>query len=163
MRAILLIPLVYLAAVMETSLVDRMRIGNITPDLLALVAVIWLLTSTGSRAFLVAGAVMMVGDLISPGRVGIGMAWMLLVGYGLNRLRLRIALNHLVLQVPAVFVSVTAWAAGVGVSERLLGDASLPMAEVVARAFGVGFYTAGVALPVLMIVGWACESPPKQG
>ena len=162
MLAILLIPLVYLAAVMETSLVDRLRIGALTPDLLALVAVVWLLVSTGPRAFLVAGAVMLVGDLISPGHVGVGTAWMLWVGYGLNRLRLHAAMGHFVLQAPAVLVAVTAWAAGVGLTEWLLGTASLPVADVLARACGVGLYTAGVALPVLMIVGWAREPRLKQ-
>ena len=80
MHLLILIPIVYIAAVAETSLVDVMRIGDVAPDLLALVALVWLVTVAGPRAFLVAGAVALLGDLIAPGRVGVGTAWMLLVG-----------------------------------------------------------------------------------
>ena len=58
-------------------------------DLLALLAVVWLLTASGTRAFLVAGAIALVGDLIAPGRLGLGFGWMLLVGYGVTQVRAR--------------------------------------------------------------------------
>ena len=166
MRFLILILVVYIAAVVDTSPVDVMRVGHVTPDLLVLVAVVWLLTASGPRAFWVAGAVALVGDLISPGRLGVGMAWMLLVGYAVIRLRARFqgATNgrgfmwqKLVWQVPCVLVTVTVWASAVGLSGRLLGDVSLPWSTILARAAGVGIYTAGVALPVLMVVGWTRE------
>ncbi len=166
MRFVILALVVYLTAVMETSLVDVMRVGHVTPDLLALVAVVWLLTAAGPRAFLVAGAVALAGDLIAPGHIGVGMAWMLLVGYGVTRLRacFQGATNgrgfmwqQLAWQVPAVAVAVTIWAAAVGLSGRLLGDVSLPWSTILARTAGVGIYTAGVAVAVLMVVGWIRE------
>jgi len=166
MRVVLLFLTVYLAAVAETVLVDVIRVGEVTPDLLALVAVVWLLTAGGPRAFLVAGAVALVGDLIAPGRLGVGTAWMLLVGYGVVRLRLcfRAATNgrgftgaQLLWQVPMVAAAVTVWAAAVGLTARLLGDASLPWSTILTRSAGVGIYTAGVALPVLMVIGWIRE------
>lgn len=158
MRILLLTLIVYLAALAETSLVDVMRIGDVTPDLLASVAIVWLLTAGGPRAFLVAGAVALVGDLIAPPRLGVGMGWMLLIGYGVTRLRGRFRGatdgRGLMWEVPCVGVAVTVWAAAVGLTGRLLGDVSLPWSTIVIRAFGVGIYTAGVALPVLMVVGW---------
>lgn len=161
MRFLILTLIVYLAAVAETSLVDVMRAGDVTPDLLALVAVVWLLTVAGPRAFLVAGAVVLVGDLIAPGRPGVGMAWMLLVGYGVTRLRVRFQGatdgRGFMWQVPCVWVAVTVWAAAVGLTGRLLGDVALPWSTLLTRAAGVGVYTAGVALPVLMVVGWIRE------
>ena len=166
MRFVILALVVYLTAVVETSLVAVMRVRHVTPDLLALVAVVWLLTAAGPRAFLAAGAVALVGDLIAPGHIGVGMAWMLLVGYGVTRLRARFqgATNgrgfmwyDLAWQVPTVAVAVTLWAAAVGLTGRLLGDVSLPWSTILARAAGVGAYTAGVALPVLMVVGWIRE------
>jgi hypothetical protein len=56
-----------------------------------------------------------------------------------------------------VAAAVTVWAAAVGVTGRLLGDVSLPWSTLLARSAGVGIYTAGVALPLLMVVGWICE------
>jgi hypothetical protein len=155
--------LVYLAAVMETSLVDVIRIGEITPDLLALVAVVWLLAANGPGAFLVAGGIALVGDLIAPGRVGVGMGWMLLVGYVVTRLRNRqwgatsgrgFVWDRLPGQVLTVGVAVTVWAVAVGLSGRLLGDVALSWLTIVWRAAGVGLYTAGVGLPVLIVLGW---------
>jgi cell shape-determining protein MreD len=161
MRFLILTLIVYIAAVAETSLVDVMRVGSVTPDLLALVAVVWVLTAAGPRAFLVAGAIALMGDLIAPGRPGVGMAWMLLVGYGITRLRARFQGatdgRGFVWQVPCVWAAVTVWAAAVGLTGRLLGDVSLPWPTLLARAAGVGVYTAGVSLPVLMVVGWFRE------
>jgi rod shape-determining protein MreD len=157
MHYLLLIPIVYLAAVAETSRVDVIRVGEATPDLLVLAAVVWALTAKGRRAFLVAGLVTLVGDLIAPGRLGLGMFWMLPVGYAITRLRARVRLDHVALQAPAALLAVTVWAAAVGLSARLLGEITLPWPTIVGRAAGVGLYTAGVSVPVLMLIGWIRE------
>ncbi len=160
MRWLSLILIVYVAAVIETSLVDVLRIGPLTPDLLALVALVWLLTETGPKAFVVAGAVAFMGDLIAPGRLGIGAAWMLLIGYGMTRLRTRFPLEHLAWQVPAVAVTVALWGAATGLTGQLLGDVSLSSPTILARAAGVGLYTAAAAVPVLMVTGWVHDWVP---
>ena len=157
MRFLLLTAIVYVAAVLETSAVDVICIGSVTPDLLALTAIVYLLVAAGPRAFLVAGAVALVGDLIAPGHVGVGAAWMLLVGYGVSRLRTRVKLDHLAWQVPMVWAAATPWAVGVAVTCRLLGDIALPWSTLLARAAGVGLYTAAMSLPVLMVTGWIRE------
>lgn len=157
MGAVLLVVVVYLAAVVQTSLVDMLRIGHVTPDLLALTAVVWVLLAPGRSGFLVAGAIVLVGDLIAPGHLGTGAAAMLVVGYGLWRLQARAKLANLGAQLLAVWAAVTVWAIAVGCSGWLLGDVSLSLSTVAARAAGVGLYTAGVALPVLMVVGWIRE------
>ena len=157
MRLLSLAAIVYVAAVLETALVDVMQVGRVTPDLLALTAVVYLLVAAGPRAFLVAGAVALVGDLIAPGRVGVGMAWMLLVGYAVVRLRAYVKLDHVVRQVPIVGMAVALWAVGVAVTGRLLGDVPLPWSTLFVRAAGVGLYTAGLSLPVLMLTGWIRE------
>ena len=157
MHFILVALFVYLAAVLETALVDVLRIGDAAPDLLALLAIVWLLTARGPRAFLAAGTIALAGDLLAPGRVGVGMFWMLLVGYAVTRLRARCKFDYLVFQVPTAFVAVTVWAIAVGASARLLGDVALPWWSIVARGAAVGLYTAAVCLPVLMVVGWIGE------
>jgi len=157
MRFLVLIPIVYAAAVLETSLVDVLRIGNVTPDLLALTAIVWLLFANGPRAFLAAGAIALVGDPIAPGRLGVGMGWMLLVGYGVSQLRARVKCDHLVGQLTVTWAAVTIWATGVGLTGRLLGEVAMPASTILARAVGVGCYTAGVALPLLLAIGWIGE------
>jgi len=157
MRTVLLAAIVYLAAVVQTSLADAMRVGSVTPDLLALVAVVYVLAARGPRSFLVAGGIALAGDLIAPGPPGPGAAWMLLVGYAFGRLRHHVRLEHFIAQVPVVGLAVACWAAGVGMTARLLGDLPLAWSAIAARAAGVGLYTAGVALPVLMVLGWSRE------
>ncbi len=157
MHIVILIPIVYLAAVAETALGDVMRVGEATPDLIALVAVVWLLTAAGPRAFLIAGGVALLGDLIAPGRLGVGMAWMLAVGYGVSWLRTRLNSDHLVVQVPIACAALIAWAAGVAITGRLLGDVALPLSTLLTRAAATGLYTAAVAVPALMVVGWIRE------
>ena len=71
MRLLLLLPLVYVTAVLQTSLGDALRVGRVAPDLLGLLAVVWLLVTPGRRAFLVAGLIGLVADLISPGQLGL--------------------------------------------------------------------------------------------
>jgi rod shape-determining protein MreD len=154
---LLLLPIVYAAAVLETSLTDAIRVGYVTPDLLALVAVIWILVTTGRRTFLVAGAIGLAADLISPGRLGAGMASFLLVGYGLTRLRTKLELEHLLWQVPLVGVSTTVLAAGQAMGSWLLGETAVPLTTLLVRALGVGVYTTGVAVPLLMVIGWVRE------
>ena len=157
MRYLLLVPIIYAAAVLQTSLAGVLCIGHVGPDLMALLAVIWLLTDSQPRAFVAAGAIGLVGDLIASGRVGLGMACFLLVGYALGRLRARLPADHLVGRVTIVLVAVSLTSLGIGTAGWLLGDPSPGLREIVARSVGVGIYTAGASLPVLMILGWISE------
>ena len=162
MRILLLALIVYVAAAIEVSLADLTRIDHIAPDLLALTAVLYVLRANHPSGFLVAGLIALVGDLIAPGHLGVGMGWMLLLGFGLTRLKKRLPLEHLAVQGFALFAAVSVWAAAVGLTGRVLGDVSLPWSAILARAAGVGLYTAGVALPVLMVVGWIREPKPAR-
>lgn len=157
MRVLILIPAVYVAAVLETSLADVIRVGPIVPDLLALVAIAWLLVAPGPRSFLAAGVVGLASDLISPGHVGMAAASFLLVGYGVTRLRARWAITHFVVQVALVFAAVTVIASALAMGEWLMGTAPGGPSLLLSRSAGVGLYTAGVSLPMLMVVGWMQE------
>ena len=157
MRLFLLLPIVYVAAVADTSLADRMQVGRVTPDLLALTAVVWVLVAGTPRGFLVAGAIGLLGDLIAPGRIGLGMICFLLAGYVITWLRQRRALEHLVGQVAAVFGAVSLLAAGMAAGRWLLGELPVELPTLLFRSLGVGVYTAGVSLPLLMVIGWIRE------
>ncbi len=157
MWLLLLPPILYVTAVLETSLGDVIRVGHVTPDLLALLAVLWVLLSSGRWAFLAAGLIGLFGDLIAPGRPGPGMASFLLVGYALTRLREKFKPDHLVWQVPTVCVAVTVSAVCLAAGRWLLGETSAALSTLLLRAVGVGVYTSGISLPVLMVLGWLRE------
>jgi len=156
-RLFLLLPILYAAAVLETSLADVLQVGHVAPDLLAMIAIVWVLLAAGPRAFLIAGAIGLLADLIAPGRVGPGLACYLLVGYAVGRLRTRFLPDHPVGQVATVWVAVSVLASGLAIGRWLLGETSLAPGLLLGRAVGVGVYTAGVSLPVLMIVHWIRE------
>jgi len=157
MRLVFLLAIVYTAAVLETSLADAVSVGYVAPDLLALVAVMWVLLAPGRRTFLAAGLIGLAADLISPGRVGLGMASFLLVGYALTWLRMKFRCGHIVWQVPAVYAATTLLAVSLAAGRWLLGETAVPLSTLLARAAGVGIYTTGVSLPLLMIIGWLRE------
>jgi len=157
MRLLFLLPIVYATAIIETSLADVIRVGHVAPDLLAMVAMIWLLLVPGPRAFVGAGAIGLASDLIAPGRVGLAMACFLLVGYAAGRLRARLQPDHLVSRVLAVWLGVTALAVSLAIGRWLLGEAPVALSTLLLRALGVGIYTAGVSLPFLMVIGWIQE------
>ena len=157
MRYLLLVPIIYVVAVLQTSLAGVLCIGHVGPDLMALVAVIWLLADSEPRAFVAAGAIGLAGDLIAPGRVGPGMACFLLVGYAVCRLRTRLPADHLVGRAVINLLAVSVTSLGIGCVGWVLGDPSPGLLEIVTRSVGVGTYTAGASIPLLMILGWISE------
>ncbi len=161
MAYFLLIVFVYLAAVVDTALAEVLRVGSVAPDLVALVAVVWLLLVRSRWAFLAAGIVALLGDLIAPGRVGVGAAWMLLVGFGLSWLIPRVRSRALAVRLPLAAGAMTAWCLGVAATTIALGDAVLPPATQFAQALGAALYTSAVALPVLMVAGWVRTGRPE--
>ena len=70
---------------LQTSLVGLIRIGRVEPDLVAMTAIVWLFMAAGPHGFLVAGLIGLTVDLISTGRIGLGAACYLVVGYALIR------------------------------------------------------------------------------
>lgn len=156
MQWLLLIPLVYLAAVAQTSLVEVIRIGRIEPDLLAVTAMTWICLADRRWSFQAAGGVGLAADLISPGRIGLGMAAFLLVGYAVCRLRERIATDRLWLQLLVVAAGTLAVCVVQVLGHWAIGESG-PLGESLLRALGVGLYSAAISLPILMIIGWARE------
>lgn len=154
MAYLLLILFVYLAAVADTALGEQMRVGDVAPDLVALVAVVWVLLVRSRWAFLTAGAVALLGDLIAPGRVGVGAAWMLLVGFGLGQLLQQVRSRHLVVRLPLVLGALIVWCLGVAATHSILRETAAPFTTQLRHALGAAVYTSAVAVPVLMVAGW---------
>jgi len=160
---LLLVGLIASAAVLaETSLADAMEIRQVVPSLIALAALAWQLACPGPYTFLASGAIALVGDLFAPGRVGLGAASMLLVAYAAGRVAQRLRIDHFVLQVPIVLVGTAAWVLSTGLLRWLSGDASISPLVLLRQAPAVAAYTAAVALPVLMVVGWMREAAANK-
>lgn len=152
-----LLPMAYVAAVADTSLADLFAIGQVAPDFLALVAVLWLLVVAKPGQFLATGALGLLEDLISPGRLGLGLAGFLLAGCVVARLRARLAPEHFAWHVAFTFLAVTLTAGLTALGRRLLGEVTLPLGTLLLCACGVGVYTAGVSFPLFMMISWIRE------
>jgi len=158
MQLLVLLLLVYAAAVADTTLADRLRLGTVVPDFTAMIAVFWLLVIAKRGSFLGAGVVGLVQDLLAPGRIGLGMASLLVIGYLAARLRARLACEHPLWLAAITAPAVTAIVLATALGHWALGEASLPVHELAARAVGIGGYTAGLSLPLFMVSGWIRES-----
>jgi len=160
-RWVLLLPILYAAAVLQTAAGDLLRIGAVEPNLLALTAIVWLIVVPGPRMFLVAGAIGLLEDLLTTGPVGLGMGCFLMVGYALGRLQTQIRVDHLAIQIAAVLVGASLIAVAQAVGFWLSSETPAVLAVLLVRALGVGAYTAGMSIPVLMVLGWLRETRKK--
>ncbi len=156
-RILAILPTVWLAAVMDTSLAPFWSIGIVTPDLMALAALTWIFVSRHRSDPLWVGIIGLAADLIAAGRVGPGMAAFALAGYGLTALRSHVRLENPVLQTICVWIIVTLIALLVTVAGRLLGDTMSNWSSALTLAGAVGAYTAAIALPLLLVIGWLWE------
>jgi rod shape-determining protein MreD len=154
--------MVYAAAAGETALVDALEVRQVAPSLIALAAIAWPLVSSSPYAFLAAGVIALAGDLLAPGRIGLGAAAMLLVAYGVGRLRQRMSVEHYALQVPLVFAATAVWGASTGVLRSIAGESAVGGWTLLGQSLWVGAYTAALALPLLMVVAWLREPSSAQ-
>ena len=144
----------YAAAALDTALAPSWAVGRATPDLLALVAVAWVLAPGRSRAIWPVAAIGLLADLLAPGRLGVGLACFAVAGYLLAELRPRLAMAPVWTRAATVALAVCAIALTGGVLRRLLGELDLPALAILGRSAAVGVFTGGVALPVLMLLDW---------
>jgi rod shape-determining protein MreD len=161
-RYALLIAAVYVATVLDTALEPVFQIGQVTPDWLALVAMVWLLANKGPRRFVVAAAVGLVADLNFPGRLGIAMAWFALVGYAVARLTPKLASSHLGTQVGVTWVAVLILTLGITTSRWALGEVTANWSWLCAGSLGVASYTAGIGIVVFIMFSWLGKPAWRQ-
>ena len=157
-----LLSLVYLAAVLETWLAPRWEVSGAGPDLMVLVAFTWLACSTSRGAILVVAIVGLASDLGSSAPLGLGMAVFALVGYCAVWLRRRLMLDHFLARLGMIWFAATATTLLQGVVLRLIGQSTLPLRTLIERGALVGLYTAALAIPVFMIIGWRTENRSIQ-
>jgi rod shape-determining protein MreD len=153
-RLLLLGPVVYLAAVAETALADVLRIGAVAPAPLCLAGVIWLLAVDRRGPFWNVAAMGLAEDLLAPGRVGPGLAAMLLVGYLVAQVRRRLAADHNLPQSLLTGAAVMLAALLVALARWLLGEVPAGLLATAEQAAAVGTYTAALAIPLLLVLTW---------
>ena len=144
----------YLAAALDTALAPAWAIGRATPDLLALVAILWLLAPGRPRTYWACAAVGLLADLLAPGRLGVGLACFAAAGYVLAGWRPRLIFVRPWTKAAVVAVAAASIATGGGLLRRLLGEIDLSALAILGRSAAVGIYTAGLALPILMVFDW---------
>jgi rod shape-determining protein MreD len=159
MATIFLIPIVYLAALLESWLAPQWEIRGVVPSLLALVAFQWLASARSQYAFLVVALIGLVSDLDSSAPLGVGMGAFAVVGYAIVFLRRNLHLEGMLAQLIIVGSGTMTTCAVQGIALRLTGQVERSLLAVIEHSALVGLYTTGLAIPVMMI---ACWIKPKR-
>lgn len=150
----------YTAAVLETAVAPALEIRHVMPDFFALAAILWLMTTALRRAFVAAAFVGLAYDFTTAGPPGIGLAAFTLAGFAVDQIKAKLDTNHFAVRIALVFAATVIIALVEALAARLSGEAALTLTTLVVRAVGVAAYTAGVAVPVEMIIGWL---PRRRG
>jgi rod shape-determining protein MreD len=149
-----LIPAVYLAAVLDTSLGSALDIGPAAPNMLAVIAIVWSLAIAPARGYLATGAVGFASDVISPGHLGADMACYAIVGYIVSRLRARLGGRRPLVSALWAFPAAAIMVLGPAMVRRALGEFDIHWITLVARGLLSGAYTAVLTLPVVCAAVW---------
>lgn len=161
MRIAALMLAAYCAAAADGVWTAPLRVAGVEPDLLLLAALVWLVVCGRRYGFVGAGLVMLAGDLLGPGRVGAGAAAMLAAGWGVGALQRRWALGNLPGRIGGVALGAVAWSGAFSLCNWCLGEIGGGLLVALVRAVGAGLYTAALAVPVLMVVGWSDRGPAR--
>jgi len=154
MSPLFLIPLVYLASILQIGLARHWQIAGAGPDLLALVAVVWTMKSTSWHALAAAASIGLACDMNSTGPLGVGMALYAVIAYGVIWWRRQVRLDRLPAQIAVVWTGVTVISISEFVANRCLGQSIPPLPIAIERTAIVGLYTAMVAVPIVLVLGW---------
>lgn len=161
MSSLLLIPMIYLAAVLETWLAPRWQVRGITPDLVALAALAWLSRSKSRYGFLMVALAGFAADFSSSAPLGLGMATFAVVGYAIIFLRQNLHLENILAQLLLVGLGATAICLLQSVVLRLVDRIAMPWQTLAERAALVGLYTTAVAIPLLIVLRWFGANRPS--
>jgi rod shape-determining protein MreD len=148
MSPILFIPLIYVAAVVQTWFSPSWQVLEAVPNLLALVAFLWLPQCPSRRGLLMAALAGLVSDLNSSLALGVGMGAFACVAYSVVWLRQRISLDSFGAQLGVVWFGAAAVTFCQGVFIKWSGAAPVPIHLLVERSALVGLYTMIVAVPI---------------
>ena len=154
MRYAIIALTVYLAVAIQTTLVDSIRIGQFGLEIPAMVAVAVVLLQGGNGALVLVGAIGLLEDALWPGRMGIALAWYLLLGWGLIEISERFDLRRSSRRVAGTGLFAGLLALGVGVTRSSLGEPTVALSAIGLAAVGIGTSTAIAAIPFWIVLDW---------
>jgi rod shape-determining protein MreD len=147
MSPLFLIPLFYLAAVLQAWL-GAHWVG-VGPDFVALVAICWLTTSTGRRGGVIMAMAGFVLDLNASGPLGMATAVFFVVGQALVWLRSRMKLDGFLGNCCQAWIAATAIPLAMAILARSLGTTSLGWRSLIQNGMLAGL--ANFTLAVLWL------------
>ena len=150
MSPLVFIPLVYLTAVVQTWFVPRWQAFEAAPNLLVLIAFLWLTQTPSRRGLLMAALAGLASDLNAPTPLGLGVATFATAAYAVVWLRQKVSLDGFAAPLGVVWFAaagVTLWQ---GIFIRYSGAAVVGWSVLIQRSALVGLYTMIVALPILV-------------
>jgi rod shape-determining protein MreD len=153
---------VYIAAVLESRLTDVWSVAGVTPDLMALVTLVWLTSSTHRSAVLVSALVGLACDLGQSTLVGPGAASFAITGFCIRKLQQRFQLEQRPTRVWIIALSVISIELMRSLAARFAGESVLPLLTLMNCSVLTGVYTAGTAVPILMMLSWQAERKTKS-
>ena len=148
MSPLLFIPLIYVAAVVQTWFSPSWQVLEAVPNLLALVTFLWLPQVPSRRGLLMAALAGLISDLNSPLTLGVSMGAFACAAYSVVWLRQRISLDSFAAQLGVVWFGAAAVTLCQGVFIKCSGAAPAPIHLLIERSALVGLYTMIVAVPI---------------
>ncbi len=156
MRYPIIALIIYLAVAVQSTLVDTIQIGRVGPALPTMVAVAIALLHGGNGSLAIVATIGLLEDALWPGRLGISMAWYLLLTWALLEGCERFDLQSLSRRVTVTGLFAGLLALGVGTTRFAIGEPTVEFPAIAAHAVGIGLYTAAVAVPFWLALAW-CE------
>ncbi|NUQ37656.1 MAG: rod shape-determining protein MreD [Caldilineales bacterium] len=157
---VLLTVMVYVAAAANASICSRVAIWGAPPDLLAVLAIIWMTLSGGQNSLVAVAALGLSHDLISGQRLGAGAACYLLAAFALESWQLRLAYRHTSLQKGAALVVLAGLELALTGIEWLESGMGPALADALQHGLVAGVYSAlvaGLALGLLHTLPSQCR------
>lgn len=145
----------FLAVVIQAALVDACRIGPIGFNLPAMVAVAFVFLFRSNASLAMVAAVGLLEDVLCPGRLGVAMAWYLLLGWGLLEAGERFDLRPLSRRIASTGVFAGLLTLGVATSRLAIGEPTVGFAEIAQSAAAVAICTAVAAIPFWLVASWS--------
>jgi len=154
MSPLFLVPLIYLGSILQIGLAPHWQIAGAGPDLLALVAIIWVINSTGWHSLAVAALLGLASDMNSTAPLGVGVAIYAVAAYGVVWWRRQVNLDRLPPQIAVIWTGVTTITLLELIAGRCLGGSPFSLHAALSCTAVVGLYTTMTAIPILLVMSW---------
>jgi rod shape-determining protein MreD len=146
--------LAYAAAAANAAICPRMAIGRTAPDLLAVLAMVWITLGRGEARLVIAAALGLWWDFSGSERLGIGMACFLLMGLALEKLQLKLAYHHRWLRQAAVLPAVAALEMLLAWCQWFDSGMAMSLATLSRQSLAAATYTASLSAIAIATLPW---------